>query len=321
MDFRATEQIVLDFTERAVGDLVGQLSGLALAPDGHLWTVSDEGRTVECLAPDGDGFRLVTQIDISSVIRDIAPGRDELDLESVHVDGTHLWIAGSHCYVRAKPEDPNTLLPGVHDRPSRHVIARFRIGDDGSSLKHPRWIAPTGVGSLRAALTDDVYLQRFLRLPSKENGLDIEGLVAADDRLLLGLRGPVLDGRAVVLALDLVEQGASHFSIQRKGRHFLDLGGLGIRDLCVSDGSILVLAGPVADAGGPFRLYRWQATTEDVVVHPELLCTVPSNGEKPEGVCVVMRGRRHGLAMVYDSPRAGRVVAQTYFADWAEGLA
>jgi len=317
MTFDQCEQIRLDFTRTAMGDLTGQLSGAARAPDGNLWTVSDEGRTVECLVPFAGGYRLSTQINVPKLVTDIAPGTDELDLEAIAIEDQHLWIAGSHCFVREKPDALSLLEPGVRDRPSRHVLARFRLGDDGQSLKRPRWLPPLGASSLRSALKGDPYLDRFLAIPSKENGLDIEGLAAlGKDRVLLGLRGPVLDGRAVVLAVELAEDGEQHFRVKGYERHFLDLGGLGVRDLCLHGDEILVLAGPVADAGTPFRLYRWRPGPLDTVVTPELISIVPSVEEKPEGLCLFRVNGREGLLVVYDSAKPERVWGNAYLADW-----
>jgi hypothetical protein len=39
--------------------------------------------------------------------------------------------------------------------------------------------------------------------------------------------------------------------------HFLQLGGLGIRDLCVQGADLLMLAGPTMDLGGPVTVFRW----------------------------------------------------------------
>ncbi len=44
-------------------------------------------------------------------------------------------------------------------------------------------------------------------IPGKDNGFDIEGLAVREDRLLLGLRGPVLRGHAFVLELSLEQDG------------------------------------------------------------------------------------------------------------------
>jgi hypothetical protein len=51
------------------------LPGLGALADGPvLWSVSDEGRTLECLSADGDGYRLSQQYFLDTVIAGL-PGR------------------------------------------------------------------------------------------------------------------------------------------------------------------------------------------------------------------------------------------------------
>ena len=61
--------------------------------------------------------------------------------------------------------------------------------------------------ALTAALAANALIRPFLAIPSKDNGLDIEGITARDNRVLLGLRGPVLRGIALVAELRLVVLG------------------------------------------------------------------------------------------------------------------
>jgi len=315
MGFAATERISLDY-EGAVGDIVGQLSGIAVAPSGHLWTVSDEERTIECLAPARGAYKLSRQIRIDDLVAGIPPG--ELDLEAIAIEGRHLWVAGSHGKVRVKPSDAEhdrgVLLADIRARENRHLLARFRFDDvDPTILTRPRYLPLTGSGSLRDWLKGDAWLGRFLELPSKENGLDIEGVTPWDGALMLGCRGPLLDSMAVVIALSLEEPQANHaFRIQRHALHFLDLGGLGIRDLAADAGGIIVIAGPVTDARTPFRLFRWTPGNANLVTKPELIGELPSEGEKPEGVCHL----GSGLILLHDSPSRDRISGMTYSADW-----
>ena len=99
---------------------------------------------------------------------------------------------------------------------------------------------------------------------------DIEGLAAAGGRLFLGLRGPVLRGWAVVLEVALAEDPdrRSTLRLQAIGphgrpyrKHFLHLGGLGIRDLCAQGTDLLILAGPTMDLDGPVTVFRWPGGT------------------------------------------------------------
>ncbi|WP_343047600.1 DUF3616 domain-containing protein [Pseudomonas akapageensis] len=84
--------------------------------------------------------------------------------------------------------------------------------------------------------------------------------------MFIGLRGPVLRGWAIVLELEIdVDPDNPHALILNKigpqqrpyRKHFLQLDGLGIRDLCIQGKDLLILAGPTMDLDGPFTLYHW----------------------------------------------------------------
>lgn len=312
MDFIATDKIALDYAGAEGGDkLLGNLSGVVADGD-RLWTVSDEGRTLECLSADGGGYRLKQQYLLDEVIAGL-PGRPdgaELDLESIALDGQSLWIAGSHCRVRRSTNDPDVLSPQTRDRPSRHVLARFEI--DGDRLGAVDALPFTGHGSLRDVLKGDSYLGPFLELPSKENGLDIEGLAVRGRQVLLGCRGPLLDSQAVVIELSF----DARFGIDGYALHFLDLDGLAVRDLSWRGGEVLVMAGPMDEAPGPFRLYAWSPGQAGPVEHPQRLLDFSTQTEKPEGVCPLQRDGRDGLLVLYDSPDRQRVKGHRYDADW-----
>jgi hypothetical protein len=180
------------------------------------------------------------------------------------------------------------------------------------------------VGGLADALSTDRHLAPFLPLPGKDNGLDIEGLVALPDGVLVGLRGPVLRGWAVVLELHLrdVPGRSDRLALRRDPpgyrTHFLDLDGLGVRDLARAGDDVLVLAGPAMDLDGPVRLHRWigaaaertsRLVRADEVVRLDGDLPV-GHGENegkdhPEGITLLPDGRR--VLVVYDSPADARV--------------
>ena len=96
--------------------------------------------------------------------------------------------------------------------PNRHVLACLPLLPDGNG----RFALPEGgkrapgvarlpigkkEGELAKTVKRDVHLGPFRKIPSKENGFDVEGIAAHGSRLLLGLRGPVLRGIAIVLEL------------------------------------------------------------------------------------------------------------------------
>ena len=312
-------RIMLDYTGAKGEKLLGNLSGVAAMGE-FLWTVSDEGRTLECLRQGGGGYALAGQFKLDEVFPGI-PGlakSDELDLESIDIADGVLWLSGSHCRVRAKPRnddvegapvEPNSR---IKDRPSRTLFGRIALERDGGALGAALALPFEGPGGLRAHLAQNAYLEPFLKLPSKENGLDIEGLAMLGGAAFLGLRGPLIDSYAVAVEISL----NSAFQITQSHLHFIDLGGLGIRDLARDGGSIVLIAGPVTAASGPFGLYRWTPKRTPAVQKAELIFPWPAGPEKPEGLCVKERGGKRGAVILYDSPDGSRVEELRYSADW-----
>ncbi|WP_201842612.1 DUF3616 domain-containing protein [Microvirga zambiensis] len=313
MTFKLTGNVLLDYGTAATAKLLANLSGLVSTGE-FLWTVSDEGRTVECLRQNKDGYHLHAQFELDDLIEAV-PGADhddELDLESVDIGDGHLWLCGSHCRVRAKPEADDELNSALRKRPSRQLLARIRLKNHGGDRADAAALPFKGKGSLRQRLARDAYLSPFLELPSKENGFDIEGLAVSRDHVHLGLRGPLVDSIAVVVSLDITQD----FQIKSTRTLFVDLGGLGIRELVTERDAILILAGPVSSVRGPFRLYRWKPQHTPTIQRPLELLTWPESSEKPEGICIMDRGDRRELLVVYDSPnQEGRVNGSSYIAD------
>ena len=314
----SSTRIHLDYAAAGMPTLLANLSGIARAGD-FVWTVSDEGRTVECLRDEGAGYRLQAQVSLDRLVPGIpgADDDDELDLELVDVADGFLWLCGSHCRVRRKPDAPDELNDQFRNRPSRHLLAAIKLKDGGARLGRARRLPFSGKGGLRHALKDDPYLAPFLELPSKENGLDIEGIAVRPDCVMLGLRGPLLDSIAVVVRLKLNKA----FAIAGYELRFLDLGGLAIRDLASNGDDVLVLAGPVTDAPGPFRLYVWRPAGGRRIQTPTRLFVWPDGTEKPEGLCPAVREGRPGVLVVYDRATVGsRIFGATHAADWLTGL-
>ena len=68
-----TRHLWLDYGEAArKPKLLRNLSAAAMAGR-FLWTASDEGRSVECLEPTRDGFRLCRQLGLDTLFRHL-PG-------------------------------------------------------------------------------------------------------------------------------------------------------------------------------------------------------------------------------------------------------
>jgi Protein of unknown function (DUF3616) len=248
------------------------LSGLA-GVDGWLWLAGDEGRRLLRLQRGADGTYGHPQW-IQLCDYGLAGGHDdgESDLEGLCVDGQRLWLVGSHSLRRTKHNSTKgtPLEVEARRRPNTQVLGCLNLDRDGNPCSGQRLCIDNTIGedALTTALAAQPLLRPFLPIPSKDNGLDIEGITARDDRVLLGLRGPVLRGIALVADVTLSglepHHGSDAIGNPLELAHLrlcgLDLGGLAVRDLAVLPGSddVLILAGPTMTLAGPCQLYRWR---------------------------------------------------------------
>jgi uncharacterized protein DUF3616 len=318
----------------------------AVRADGaHLWVAGDETPTLERLvldaaaAPTRAGrqrsFRLCDLVQLPG------PGNGEADIEGIAHSGDWLWAIGSHALVRRRPkpvhdEDKVVRRLGKLRRdPNRYVIVRLavqlgvdrrpepvRVSRDG---RRSALVGAPGAENLLDLLRADTHLAPFLAIPARDNGFDVQGLAVVGDRLYVGLRGPVLRGWAVVLEVlpvqDPTDPGRLALGIFPEGaryrKHFLELGGLGVRDLCPDGDDLLVLAGPTMDLDGPVRIYRWhgacRVTMPEVVrgevLTRELELTYGEGDDHAEGIGLIGPPGEGRVLVVYDSPAAARHTA------------
>lgn len=348
---------VLEFSEH-IEELTGGLSA-ALFIGEDLWVACDELTSVERLSPTGDRtFGAQRSFELHGPLVLPAFGKEdvdqEIDIEGMDFSGGYLWLVGSHSVKRKKvsvekdrndPDKDNIdKLRKTEEKGNRYLLARVPVVRDGETGKFVlAKVSPDGklkAAQLPCTLIDntltramhekddggkpDRHLAPWQPLPGKDNGLDIEGLAVAGDKVFLGLRSPVLRGWAVVLELHLEDDGAHELRLKKigpKGRayrkHILDLGGLGVRDLCADGQDLLVLAGPPMTHDGPVRVYRWKgaaAESEESVVWPDELggpvLTIPhGEGEdRAEGIALLPGANPPSLLVVYDAPAAARIV-------------
>jgi hypothetical protein len=335
-------RVELRFGHERAPDLYTNLSGVR--QDGNcLWVVNAESAEVERLTAmtDGDG-RIVAftghrAFALADLVKLPAGPDDEADLEGLARAGGWLWTVGSHSRKRKKIKAGQPAAKGrrrlatVIREDNRFILARLPVvtGSDGL----PEVVRETADGrsaavlgadgdSLTDLLRDDPHLAPFLSIPGKDNGFDIEGIAVRDDRVYLGLRGPVLRGWAVVIEVwpetDHNRERLRLRPVDAAGAlyrtHFLDLGGLGVRDLCPYGDDLLVLAGPTMSLDGPVRLVRWRGISaiEEPAVVPA--GSLPVIGDLPcgegddhaEGVTLLTGPGAPRLLTVYDSPSAGR---------------
>jgi len=279
---------------------------------------------------------------------------EEADLEGLAFENGYLWLIASHSLKRkkAKLEGDNKKdrkrLATVESDGNRYLLARIPIekSDDSYSLaktthlnSEMRTAAQLEGGKhgneLTDALAKDEHLQPFLAIPGKDNGFDIEGLAAADGHLFIGLRGPVLRGWAIILEVVPEEDKDDATTLKLKAigpeqrayrKHFLQLGGLGIRDLCVQGDDLLILAGPTMDIDGPVTIFRWSdgAKPQQEAIVPadklQRLCDIPygQGVDHAEGMVLFTPpdgGKPDSVLIVYDSAASSRRMGDAMLAD------
>ncbi|MCW2140264.1 Protein of unknown function (DUF3616) [Actinoplanes cyaneus] len=308
-----------------------------------LWIAGDETATVERLLADNPDkpaefgeetrFRLADLVDLPGADAD-----EEADVEGLARTGHFLWAVGSHSLrrkqIRGHHDGPKALkrLARVEGQDNRQILVRLPVADVGGvptpvrekvvdGVVH-RAAALSGRDDLRRMLRDDEHLAPFLPIPGKDNGLDIEGIAVRDDRVYLGLRGPVLRGWAFVLELRpyVTPDAPARLRLRpfEDGRpyrkHVLDLDGLGVRDLCPDGDDLLVLAGPTMALDGPVRVYRWHdaartgmpSVVRGELISRELELSFGEGDDHAEGLSTYGDDR---ILVVYDSPALSRLTA------------
>jgi hypothetical protein len=230
----------------------GDISAV-VSTDRFLLVGSDEKGSIQVLDRTADGFKAGRLIPLLQ--------SGEADIEGMAIRRPAaagpftVFVIGCHCGNRKNLKAEDKLaknlekLPKVEQDESRTNVFRLTVDETGTP------VGPIQRMSLAALLRAHPVLGRFAAIPSKENGIDIEGLaVDSNGKLFAGFRGPVLRGNLVpVLGFDFDHPDASDL-------RFVNLGGLGIRDLTAVSGGFLLLAGPVGEGRPDFRIFFWNGT-------------------------------------------------------------
>lgn len=346
------EKILLQFDEGsnfADEKIRSELSTVARTGS-NLWLAFDEGVGLERLSINDKGYGKHTRFLLRDYISLPAEG-EEIDIEGIACANHYLWLVGSHSLKRDKPDDKDDKvskriksLSKVKSDPNRYTIARIPVildketGDYVLFKEHPHPDEPDKIltaakvkagkkhSKLSKALRKDKHISPFMHLPGKDNGMDIEGIAVHGDRILLGLRGPVLRGYAMVLEIAVKEKKKGKLKLKKIGKHknkyrkhFVHLRGMGIRELAYADDDLLILAGPTMDCDGTIALYRMKGGPKDakesIMYRNEIerLFNIVMGHEthygkdKAEGITLT---EDHSIMVVYDAPADERLVGE-----------
>ncbi|TDN87416.1 uncharacterized protein DUF3616 [Salegentibacter sp. 24] len=348
------ENVIIDFEEASRAELLDKnirdgVSSIACTGK-YLWVAGDENISIQRLEILQDGsYGKACNYFLKDFI-DLPSEDDEADVEGMDVYGNYLWIVGSHSYKRKKVKPESEDAEAQIERlcktklgPNRNLLARIPIikneaGEftlmkecpdpsnpkkilSARKLKHSKkkW------SQLTKKLIDDRHIGSFIGIPGKDNGFDIEGLAVLENRIFLGLRGPVLRGWAIIIEIELKETEPHLLELKKNKKtgkylkkHFINLHGMGIRELVHQGKDLLVLAGPTMDLDGTMEIYRWKnacdKTDEQVVKrsHIESIFVFPYRKEKhgidkAEGLAL---RDDNNLLIAYDSPDQDRKIGE-----------
>lgn len=343
---RTANAVRLEF---APGCLVhSNLSGAAFT-GAWLWVAGDEAcgldslRRLDPVGREVLRFGEVRDFPLSDLLDLPGAADEEADLEGMAAADGFLWVVGSHGLKRksAKSDrdhaDSAKRLAKVALDGNRRLLACLPIEPDAAGTPCLVRQAQDGRRALRLegdaqanlltrALADDPHFGPYMAIPGKDNGFDIEGLGVDGRRLLLGLRGPVLRGWSVLLEIAVGARGDAlclaplddSGTLIRK--HFLQLDGLGVRDLHFSGDDLYILAGPTMVLNGDIRVFKWPAAKPALAANREpvrfeaaltesVLLPHGRGSNRAEAICNLpteLAGRKPSWLVLYDAPGSDR---------------
>jgi hypothetical protein len=282
--------------------------------DGRFIVVEDEQRhPIDLLTPQEDGGFSVVAVPPKEVFDKGGSGADFRkldDLEGLDVDERgRVYAVTSHSRTgKGKVKE------------EREKLVRFEVA--GDELRDPRVVKDLKQQLIAAhpALREAAEVVDV----KDGNGLNIEGLAFDGDgaRLLIGFRGPLVDGKAMLVAIENVDDMFEQAVAPRIAEPaiLLDLDGEGIRGMTHDPrlGGFLIISGPLEQVEDvPFRLWFWPGQADQ----PPRRVTVPGldGFEHAEGITPVRwRGKEQILIVSDDGDMDSGTPAQYLILDYEQ---
>ena len=213
--------------------------------------------------------------------------------EGITSDGNYFYIVGA----QANPKNAD-----------RNTIGRFNFDPNTATAKNA-----VVIGDLRGWLFSKVpELAGAAEIKGKQGGLNIEGIAwdPERNRLLLGLRGPVVNDKALVVPLKLVNpQGPfslDNLQVEEGHAIALSVGGSAIRDIQYDSRlkSFLIISGaPENEEKGDFILWQWDGKSGSSPIQKSVL----DKSAKPEGITPLEVGGESFIFIVCDGSRYAKM--------------
>jgi hypothetical protein len=266
-----------------------EASGVVAVPgtDGVLFVDDNHGRKVFWM-------RLTPSGEPSGSIKEVALDLSIDDPESITTDGKYFYMLGSQASPKAG---------------KREGLLRFSFDPATQTATNQGVI----VGLREFLLQHVPELQNTADLKGEEGGLNIEGMAwdPVRARLLLGLRSPLVNDNALIVALNL-RDGNGAFAVdnlQLAEPSAMQLGfdGLGIRDIQYDSRlkSFLIISGaPEHHEKTTFTLWAWNGDANQLNPEAQPHEMTPLDPKmKPEGVTRVTFEGHEFIFIVGDASR------------------
>ncbi|HWL40156.1 MAG TPA: DUF3616 domain-containing protein [Gemmatimonadaceae bacterium] len=259
-----------------------EASGVAHVPGTNQLLFVDDGQTREIfmmeLGPDGKQEGESVRIPLAA---------DVTDLEGITSDGRHFYVVGSQSKLTGFDGDG---------------LVRFTFDPKTSRAER---VEP--ISGLKAWLAANVPELRGTDRTIGDHVLNIEAIAwdPRNDRLLLGLRAPVIDGHALIVPIRLTDSSAAfrRENLRLDGATIrVDLEGAGIRGLEYDQAASafrLITGASLNEETLDFRLTEWDGISESAVRD---IATFPRT-VKPEGSTRAALGGRPVTVIVFDVGR------------------
>lgn len=224
----------------------------------------------------------------AGAVKAIQLGVEIQDLEGVTTDGTYYYVVSS----QSRPKSAD-----------KAGIVRFKLNTQTQKVESVETIA----GLKRFLVENVAELRQMGDVKMKEGGVNIEGIAwdPQRNRFLLGLRSPVIDGKALVIPLRLRDAkgpfSVSNLEVTGSKAIRLAVGGVGIRSIeyDARAGLFQIVSGAAENQEQTdFGLWQWNGEENGAL--PKELNRFDKR-LKPEGVARVTARGREFIFMVFDA--------------------
>ncbi|GEM_PF-562727 len=227
------------------GNMVYEASGVVQVPnsEGVYFVVDNRRDQIFYMRLDENGKQ-------SGDIKVITTGAEAADPESISYNNSFMYVMSS----LSKDGDKNALLRFPFDANTQTITGKVEV------IRDIRQFLIANVPELKAVEERGM----------DEGGVNVQGLAwdASNDRWLLGLRAPLVNGKAMVIPLKLKnpqgEFASSNLTIPEPPI-LLSLGGLGIRDMQYDTrtATFLMIAGDATSGGtSGYVFYEWNGSAD-----------------------------------------------------------